>query len=93
MFGRQFVRKTGAALGERLTRYFLETNVPSGSGAGDPFGLASATVADSIQHQFHVAGNSQFVKDAEVIFLNGVFAESEFLSNRVITRSSALQTL
>src|SRR5438552_14230047 len=40
--------------------------------AGHPLRLSGSAMTESVEHQFHTAGNSQFVEDTEQIFLDGV---------------------
>src|SRR2546426_5655233 len=65
---------------------FHEANqlLPSSSGAGHPFGLARAAVTDGVENQFHAAANAQLVEDAEKVFFDGMFAETEFVGHFTI---------
>ena len=46
-----------------------------GASPRDPLRLSGTAMTESIENQFHAAGNTQLIENTEEIFLNRVFAE------------------
>src|SRR5208282_3209193 len=56
----------------------------SGVAARHPFGGPIFAVRHGVENQFHAARNSDLVEDAQQIFFDGVFAETEFTGDSAV---------
>src|SRR4029077_8050931 len=56
----------------------------SGDAARHPFRWTMLAVRHSVKDQFHPARNPHLIEDTQQVFLDGVFAESQFLGDSTV---------